>query len=141
MVIAGKTPDYVHKNYALFTSIPCGKNNYTISIGGAQVQAGTIEIKADETLDITFFIDSSATGMNDRTEGKLSMIQRGNKLLLLSENGEPYSVPIYSVNGNKMLERRMNGDGELSVESFGSGVYILQIVKSDHVKTFKFVKK
>ena len=97
--------------------------------------------KADETLDITFFIDSSATGMNDRTEGKLSMIQQGNKLLLLSENGEPYSVSIYSVNGNKMLERRMNGDGELSVESFGSGVYILQIVKSDHVKTFKFVKK
>ena len=141
VVIAGKTPDYVHKNYALFTSIPCGKNNYTISIGGAQVQAGTIEIKADETLDITFFIDSSATGMNDRTEGKLSMIQQGNKLLLLSENGEPYSVSIYSVNGNKMLERRMNGDGELSVESFGSGVYILQIVKSDHVKTFKFVKK
>lgn len=40
-----------------------------------------------------------------------------------------------------MLERRMNGDGELSVESFGSGVYILQIVKSGHVKTFKFVKK
>ena len=31
--------------------------------------------------------------------------------------------------------------GELSVESFGSGVYILQIVKSGHVKTFKFVKK
>ena len=51
--------------------------------------------KADETLDITFFIDSSATGMNDRTEGKLSMIQQGNKLLLLSENGEPYSVSIY----------------------------------------------
>lgn len=105
------------------------------------MQAGTIEIKADETLDITFFIDSSATGMNDRTEGKLSMIQQGNKLLLLSENGEPYSVSIYSVNGNKMLEKRMNGDGELSVESFGSGVYILQIVKSGHVKTFKFVKK
>lgn len=141
VVIAGKTPDYARKNYALFTGIPCGKNDYTISIGGTQVQAGTIEVKADETLDITFFIDSSATGMNDWAEGKLSMIQQGNKLLLLSENGEAYSVSIYSINGNKMLERRMNGDGELSVESFGKGIYILQIVKSGRVKTFKFIKK
>lgn len=141
VVIAGKTPDYTRENYALFTNIPCGKNNYTISIGGIQVQAGTVEVSADESLDITFYIDSSATGVNDRTEGKLSMIQLGDKLLLFSENGEPYQVSIYNINGNKVLERRMNGDGELFVDSFGSGIYILQIVKSGHVKTFKFVKK
>ncbi|WP_455586374.1 T9SS type A sorting domain-containing protein [Bacteroides sp.] len=139
--IAGKAADFVQKSYALFTDIPCGENNYTISIGGIQVQTGTIEVAANETLDMVFFVDSSTTGFNDRKEGGLSMMQYGNKLFLYSEDGEAYSVSIYGVNGNKLLERRMNGNGELSTESFESGVYILRIVKSGRAQTFKFVKK
>ena len=108
---------------------------------GSQVQAGVVTIKADETNDLTFFIESTATGMNDAEESKLAMIQSGDKLMLLSENGKPYSVSIYNMNGSKLLERNMSGDDEISIQSFGSGVYILKMARQDGVKTFKFMKK
>lgn len=141
MFIAGKTPDYVHAHISLFTDIPCGENEYQILMKGSQVQAGVVTIKADETNDLTFFIESTATGMNDAEESKLVMIQSGDKLMLLSENGKLYSVSIYNMNGSKLLERNMSGDNEISIQSFGSGVYILKMARQDGVKTFKFMKK
>lgn len=141
LIIAGKAPEYVHSYISLFTDIPCGEVDYRILVKGQQVQAGTVNIVSNETNYLTFFVESSATGINDTHESKLTMVQNGDKLMLYSEDGKPYTASIYAMNGSKMLERNLSGDDELSIQSFGSGVYILRMAGADGVKTFKFVKK
>lgn len=141
IIIAGKAPEYVHSYISLFTDIPCGEVDYRILVKGQQVQAGTVNIVPNESNYLTFFVESSATGINDMHESKLSMVQNGDKLMLYSEDGKPYTASIYAMNGSKMLERNLSGDDELSIQSFGSGVYILRMAGADGVKTFKFIKK
>lgn len=141
LIIAGKTPEYVHHYISLFTDIPCGEVDYRILIKGQQVQTGTVNIVPNELSYLTFFIESGSTGIHDMPEAKLSMVQNGDKLMLYSEDGKPYTVSVYAMNGSKVLERNLSGDGDISTQSLGSGIYILKMSGSDGVKIFKFVKK
>lgn len=141
LTIGGKTSDLVMGYMHLLSEVPGGVNNYQIAIGGKQVQTGTVNVRTDETNYLTIYLESGSTGTRDMQESKVVMIQNGDRLMLFSDSGKPYAVSIYSMNGSKMLERSLNGDDEISIESFGSGVYILKMAGADGVKTFKFIKK
>lgn len=141
LTIGGKTSDLVMGYMHLLSEVPGGVNNYQIAIGGKQVQTGTVNVRTDETNYLTIYLESGSTGARDMQESKVAMIQNGDRLMLFSDSGKPYTVSVYSINGSKMLERSLNGDDEISIESFGSGVYILKMAGADGVKTFKFIKK
>lgn len=141
LTIGGKTSDLVMGYMHLLSEVPGGVNNYQIEIGGKQVQTGTVNVRTDESNYLTIYLESGSTGTRDMQESKVAMIQNGDRLMLFSDSGKPYNVSVYSINGSKMLERSLNGDDEISIESFGSGVYILKMAGADGVKTFKFIKK
>lgn len=49
-------------------------------------------------------------------------------------------IVVFDINGRKLLEKKLNTDDTIDVQSLAKGAYLIQIFTQNQVKAFKFIK-
>ncbi|PXY46798.1 T9SS type A sorting domain-containing protein [Flavobacterium hydrophilum] len=62
-------------------------------------------------------------------------------ILYLSTEAEIDKIFVFDINGRKLLEKALNGDHEINVQSLAEGVYLIQVfTQNKEIKILKFIK-
>ncbi|WP_163397512.1 T9SS type A sorting domain-containing protein [Flavobacterium fluviatile] len=61
-------------------------------------------------------------------------------VLHFNAEAEIDKIAVFDVNGKKLLEKTLNGDHKINVQSLLKGVYLIQVFTENEIKTLKFFK-
>jgi len=64
-----------------------------------------------------------------------------NDLQIQMDTNQPYEVRVQNMLGQTLENEHFSGNGELSLSSYISGQYILQIIQNERITIKKFVKE
>jgi len=148
--------------YNLLTSLNIS-NNVAISSNGCWVNAlnidgmpslyevcvwetfslGSVEVDATESPNVYFTTECSSTGIEETNLSELTIYPNPTKdiLTIETDNLDPYSIKITTLNGQQILIGMMEGTHhQLDLSTFQKGVYFITIRSDDFVATKKIIK-
>lgn len=81
--------------------------------------------------------------VDDNTKSDVTLILYPNPvkdILHFNAKTEIDKVAVFDINGKRLLEKALNGDDKINVQSLAKGIYLIQIFTQNKAKTVKFIK-
>lgn len=81
--------------------------------------------------------------VDDNTKSDVTLILYPNPVkdvLHFNAKTEIDKVAVFDINGKRLLEKALNGDDKINVQSLAKGIYLIQIFTQNKAKIVKFIK-